>query len=913
LYGERWFSESSIFRGVIQEQYYLLGQYAFDHLIIEEFSQGRFPLWNHLNALGTPFLGNMLSAVCFPLKAIIYAFPSDVTRDIYIILRLLIGAVFSLLLARRLGLSFFPSVVVALCFVFTGYMRMFINENYLNADLLLPGLVYFTLRLSKDRRFADMALLSVLIYAVINNGHPEAAFYTLLLPAFLAIVVPGDWKSSLRSVLLFGAAFTIGFVMSLPMLLPFLEYWSRGYHFHVPGAGFFHYSAAQVSSVVSPWFFGKVEAGAPFSMVPNISWPANLSGIPAYADSAVPWLFPSFGAFPFFLACLAIVQVRKLLKVETAMLAFSIFFMGVMFGLPLFRLAGLVPIFDLSGNFKHPLPAVALCVALLAGRGLDLIIKNKTSFPLVLNTLTLTLLFILVSGVFHDPLLGGPGFINKYSVLTLTVLTVAGAWLCCLSSFNNQAFGTDKLFGVITGTVAISASVFCLVLDGHQQKMRDPGYEKMITAGNAVSKLIEEPSLSRVYFSQDMTPPNMNILYGLADIRVMDGVNDKRFVNVINAINGHDRASAGTYWYKEVGYLQPKPDNLDHFLLDLLNVEYAVHNGPLPYNRTIPDVMSYAKTISPAKGYIGKAGFKMDGLLVPGLLQHPPSKIVYEISGPDAGNKIRLIPSILEEAIKKQTDGAWMSAFSGDRILYSRYIHPLLVPSDIEIHPQDFFIKGQDVTLSTLPHQSFEYDQVGWADLRIGPKRKFTLDGWTQIVNGKTRLYRNRESSPRIFLSGTPVLIGQDLALHRLAAGDLDPSKEVFVSGTLLPQGLESYSGRGLPGKIDSISYTSQRIEVEAKLWRSGWLVVGDLFYPGWQALDNENPVKIYQADYLLRGIDLEKGAHKIVMVYRPFSFRGGLWVFLTSLFIFILLISVRIFLTPYLITDVKRIKNIHP
>ncbi len=889
LYGPRRLSGQSIFRGAIQEQYYLLGQYAFDHQIVEEFRQGYFPLWNPMNGLGTPLLGNMLCGALYPLKPIVYVWPGLAARDFYIVLRLVMAALFAFALAKKLRLAFPAAAVAAISFAFTGYMKMFVNENYLNADVLLPAAVLLTLRLKAGRKIRDVVLLGLVTFAVLNNGHPEAAFYTLLLPAVAAAAASLGPGRARMTAPLFAAGVGAGVMLSLPMILPFLEYWFRGWHFHVPGTGFFHYSARQMVALVSPWFFGKSQAGAPFLVTPHIVWPEKLAGLPAYADTAVPWLAPAMGAVPLLLFLIAVSRPRGLGRIELSMLGYAVFFLAVMFGLPLFRLIGYLPVFSFSGNFKHPEPAVALCIALLAGRGLHEVLHGRVSGTRAANVLVIFFIAAVGMDVIYEPLPGGAGFINKYSGAVLLILLLAGTWLAFTAYQLSGKNASGPALRLIAAGLVLMAVMACLVLDGYWQPMRDPGYEQRISAGKAVARLRELEPLSRVYISQDLSPPNMNILFGLADVRVMDGVNDRRLVEAVNRINGHDRAQAGTYWYRETGYLQPMPEKLASPLLELFNVQYALMDGPLPYDRTVSRALDHGSMLAPGPGYVGRARFPVKGGSAPGLLTHPPSRIAWENAADDLAAGMLLVhfrPALIAGAAAKETDGVWLMAGHGG-LAYARYLFQRRQPTDADV---DFTLlglsclgrEGCGLTLMALPGASNTYDQAGWADLRAGGPDAFDPDPWQEMVRGPTWLYRNPEAMARVSLVPGAITLNAESALDALADGSVDPRQEVIIEEAA--KDTRAGNDAGQPGRISAVDYGSQRIAVDTELWDGGRLLISDLYYPGWRARVDDKEERIERADYCLRSVPLGPGPHQILLTYVPASFRLGLWTMVGTL-----------------------------
>jgi hypothetical protein len=69
------------------------------------------------------------------------------------------------------------------------------------------------------------------------------------------------------------------------------------------------------------------------------------------------------------------------------------------------------------------------------------------------------------------------------------------------------------------------------------------------------------------------------------------------------------------------------------------------------------------------------------------------------------------------------------------------------------------------------------------------------------------------------------------------------------------------------------------KVELRVTTDREAWLVLSDLWYPGWSAFVDDRPVDIYRADYLFRAVDVPKGDHTIRFVYSPPSFWIGLGV----------------------------------
>jgi uncharacterized membrane protein YfhO len=61
-------------------------------------------------------------------------------------------------------------------------------------------------------------------------------------------------------------------------------------------------------------------------------------------------------------------------------------------------------------------------------------------------------------------------------------------------------------------------------------------------------------------------------------------------------------------------------------------------------------------------------------------------------------------------------------------------------------------------------------------------------------------------------------------------------------------------------------------LSVRAVLGCQGTVVVGEAFYPGWEARLDGRPVPIREVHGCLRAVDAGAGEHRIQMRYRPLS-----------------------------------------
>jgi len=900
LWGPRFLNRENIYLGAIQEQYYLLGQYAFDHLIQKEFAQGLFPLWNPNNALGAPLLGNMLSAVFYPLKIFLYLFPGPVSYQLYLIFRFWMAGFFSYLLARKLRLSIGASLFALLGFTFSGYFQLFLNENYLNADFLLPLLALLAMQTARSKSRKWPLFLALGFFALFNSGHPEAIFYDWLFAALSFAGFAFSLKKNERraAAMRFALSNLAAGFLSLPLALTFLEYWVRGCHFHLPGAGLYHYSAKELLSILTPWIFGPGSPGAAFFHPPELG--RGLSGfIPGYREISVPWLAPSIGlVFLPFLA-IGIAELRRIPRLYLVWFGWLIFFAGFSFGLPLFQLLGLVFPFSLSGNFKHPWPGLILSASLISAYVLDRMFAGRVSARKSL--LAIAAGAGLLAIFFPHEKMGAA--LSRPVVLELGAVAVLFGWIY----FTRSIKGADKV-GILLACLVILISASLRV---SWQEPVYPGYNLARLRGNPVFKKIARDHLARFYFDREIFPANINQLLEVAGLSVMDGINHHRFVELVDFINGHTREQGFKYWYNKVGFLEIMPEMVEHPLTDLMGLKYVVSKSPLPYQRTIERILDHANRTAPSPGHIGQAYFPLGQAFAKTLFQHPPSRIdfdrcdLYQEKSVPAYCDSRLprflasiqpvcsvgfYPRIDRKAWEKEPDGVWFVLSSKEDLSYARYIHPRMRLEERELPRARFNLSGcRSFSLVTLPGQNPDFDWAGWMDLRIdepdAPERFKLLsasDFW---------FYENPDAIPMFFMAES----GEWEKAVDQETANLDKAAGIYEQLVLLQEPAKASTEGDYSGdKISVTGFSSQRYVVQAELQELGWIGVSQIFYPGWRVYVDDKERK-FEAASLISAVEVPKGKHRLELVYEPWSFRIGLYFAIGSLAFLFLLAAVKV------------------
>lgn len=112
------------------------------YLVRNGLAEGGLPLWNDREGLGLPLLGNPNMGALSPLQLLVNLAPSAAMQDFAWALRALLLGVFTLGLARELGLSWIASLGAAVALMLSGQTVEWIEHHPLNTDVFVPAALW---------------------------------------------------------------------------------------------------------------------------------------------------------------------------------------------------------------------------------------------------------------------------------------------------------------------------------------------------------------------------------------------------------------------------------------------------------------------------------------------------------------------------------------------------------------------------------------------------------------------------------------------------------------------------------------------------------------------------------------------------------------------------------------------------
>ena len=177
--------------------------------------------------------------------------------------------------------------------------------------------------------------------------------------------------------------------------------------------------------------------------------------------------------------------------------------------------------------------------------------------------------------------------------------------------------------------------------------------------------------------------------------------------------------------------------------------------------------------------------------------------------------------------------------------------------------------------------------------------KKIDSVGFIEIIKWQGRLgyeekndkhyyyvYKNIDVLPRAYLvPNAKIIKNKSDILSTLKDEEFNPKNFVLFEKNINAS-LQNFSTFT---PIDIIKYQPNKIDIYANLEKPGFLVLSEIWYPGWKAYDNNKEVEVLKANYIFRSLYLKKGNHNITFIYDPISYKIGKTISLLSLVLIII------------------------
>jgi len=158
---------------------------------------------------------------------------------------------------------------------------------------------------------------------------------------------------------------------------------------------------------------------------------------------------------------------------------------------------------------------------------------------------------------------------------------------------------------------------------------------------------------------------------------------------------------------------------------------------------------------------------------------------------------------------------------------------------------------------------------------------------YVENINSTSIVYENLRAMPRAWLVPEVITAKSEEVLQAIKTSKLpdgrlyDPSKIALVEEQLnfKPQNPD------LSATAKVVDLSNTKLEIQTNSSSPTFLVLSDIYYPGWQATVDGKPVHIFQTNYVFRGITVSPGLHRVKVEFKPLSWGLGAGISTASLF----------------------------
>jgi hypothetical protein len=160
--------------------------------------------------------------------------------------------------------------------------------------------------------------------------------------------------------------------------------------------------------------------------------------------------------------------------------------------------------------------------------------------------------------------------------------------------------------------------------------------------------------------------------------------------------------------------------------------------------------------------------------------------------------------------------------------------------------------------------------------------------GFTLRHDGDVKVYELEGALPRAYAVHRLIPVrNESVALAMIRTGNFHPTREALWTG---PDPLPPMAEPSLPDSVRVIRYDFNDAEFLVSTAAPGLFVLADQYDPDWRATVDGAPATIHQVDYLIRGVLIGPGVHRIRFRYEPRALQAGIRISIVSLALTLLL-----------------------
>ncbi len=877
-------------------------------LIGQMIARGEWPLWNPYIFGGMPLLASLQPGALYPPTWLFAALSPQAAMNWMVITTYHIALIGTYLYLRRIGANRAGSILGGIAFAYGGYMIAHLGHtNRIAAAAWLPWVILAIEELYSRLRWRWVALGAIFIAMQTLAGEPQMSLYTALVAAAYALFsLTLREGGETRRRFLFGvvAMSVCGALIGAVQLLPARELLALGERAGISYEYFasFSFPPQRLLLLVFPYFSGG--GGMRPYRIPF--WGGeSLTEIAGYVGMATMTLV-------FALLAAQWVERRRdrmvLFWTCCAALALALAF-GAYLPTKLHRELYRVPVYNLFRASARHLFEFNFALAVLAGLGATRIATMDRAVLRRALAAGIGAMAILmaVTAIFYrffpgalamgQPLPPAWTSAANAELLIPIFFFVASAVAVWLYATRRSRLASALLIAVVLADLASFGFFYewNVSTKGLPEKLPDAPSVQFIKAREpdlTSFRILSHAAWPYARNYEQLDFPNVSIVRGLQSLNGYDPLILNRYGAVVGGMGLDGIAS------------QPAAFGLAHQGFNLLNAKYLLHERPDPSR--VSDVIERAGVqfhrspinlhFKPGTHHTVAANGPATELAVISAMGHSPhiatgtpvaSFTIYTKDG----------RRIERQLLAGRDTSEWAIDRPGARVKHDRA--PIAESFPAANFSGHHFLGRLAFERAEIERIEMQYE-LGDAELVIfraslhdaasnqsQPLSAFSLppERWRKLAAfGDVDLYENLKAMPRAWFVRRVAVAPSADVLQMIKSGRMNDGGVFDPAETALFEKEDFGNRPAASPKIDVSEsaevrvtrYEPHRIELQTRNSGAGFLVLSEIWYRGWEAWIDGRRAPVERVNYVLRGLAVPAGDHRIEVVYRAPSFRNG-------------------------------------
>jgi hypothetical protein len=868
-------------------------------------AQGIPPLWNPYICAGMPLLASIQPGAIYPLNWLFAILSPGVAMNAVMIAAYYLAITGAYLYARRIGIGRVGAIITATIFTFGGYMIAHIEQtNIIAAAPWLPWILFSIEGLYQRFSWRMVVLGSIAIALQIFAGHPQTTFYTALVCGAYLIFSLVWREEKERRMRFLGAVLTLaicGVLLSAIQLLPMRELQQLSERAQI---GYEHFSLfamppRRLFAIIFPFFFGGY-ALPPYRTIGwdywfIFKWQCGYAGMSGLLLGMVALFGPRRRRLVWFWAVIA---GLALLLAIGAYLPFGLNHL-------LYR----IPVYNLfRGSYRH-LYEFSFAIAVLAGLGIKYLGEmepQQVRRALKRSVLTLT---ILVAGTalsyrFLLPRFGTPApppaqagsLTNPEALIPLCFFVLSVVTLLLYARRQTM----------ITGALLVLLLLLDLASFGHffywrgsnfriVDRLADPPTVKYLKAREPDLNSFRMAALSMFPWGTEnyelLNQPNVSIVRGVPSVNGYEPMRLPRLAAIAGNMDifgvMRDLKSFGQFdqglnllkvkylLREQKGWPDMKHEEIGFSQADLnLKLESGAHEeltpGGVPATElAIVSTMANSTHLPDHTPIVRIRLQDKNGQIIEREIQTGRDTSEWAYDHPDVRPFVKHQRARLAESL--DANGAKVHRYLA-RLSFER----------AEIERIEFDCLRSDANLLIV--RASLYDAPSRTSFPL-MSLNLPAERWLKVERfGQVDVYENLKVMPTAWFVRRVRAMPSEKVLSAVKEGKLDNGQEFNPAEVALFE-TEDFGGRPIEfppvgdpagSEVAVLHYDPQRIELRTRNPQPAFLVLSEVYYRGWEARIDGVKTPVERVNYILRGVAVPPGEHRIEFVFRAHSFRLG-------------------------------------